>query len=346
MIIDHKQKGFGSDNHASVHPQVMQALLEANQAHAPSYGTDLWSERALLSFKKHFGPQAEAHFVFNGTAANVTALKAITQSFESVLCSDISHINVDECGAPEVMGGFKLVSLPSQNGKLALNDVKKALIRFGDQHYAQPRVLSLTQPTELGTCYTMNELQDLIQLAHSHNLYVHIDGARLTNACVSLKKTWQEMTSDLGVDVVSFGGTKNGLMMGEAVIFLNPHLGKNYKYIRKQAMNLPSKTRFIAAQFLAYFENNLGYQIAEHSLHQAQKLYAGLKEVRSLQITQPVESNAVFAIIPKSWLKTLREKYFFYVWDEHTYECRLMTSWDTTSEDIEGFIKMVRELDK
>jgi len=337
-------RGFGSDNHSGVHPQIFAALQKANEGHAPSYGTDDWSERATALFQKEFGPQTQVFFVFNGTAANTLSLRAMLSPYQSVLCSDMSHLHVDECGAPEFFAGCKLQALPCCDGKLSLSTLKEALIRRGDQHYSQPRVVSLTQPTELGTCYSLQEMKEITSWAHQEGLLVHIDGSRLSNAATFLKVSFQELTTDLGVDVVSFGGTKNGLMMGEAVLFLNPDLAKNFKYIRKQSAQLPSKTRFLAAQFETYLSHGLWKEISGHSCEMAEQLYQGLKSVPGFEITASRQSNAVFVKIPKEYVKLLREKFFFYVWNEKTFECRLMTSWDTTKEDIESFLTLAKNL--
>lgn len=337
-------RGFGSDNHAGVHPRILASLAEANQGHAPSYGTDEWTAKALLKFQEHFGSQAQVFFVFNGTAANVTALRALAKPYQSVFCTDVSHINVDECGAPEFLAGCKLIPLPSVDGKLTVSELEKAFVRRGDQHYSQTQILSLTQPTEVGTVYSLEELKSLIRWAQERQLKVHIDGARLANAAAALQISFKELTTDLGVDVVSFGGTKNGLMMGEAVIFLNKELARDFKYIRKQSGQLPSKSRFIACQFLSYFQNDLWRDIANHSLQMAQVLHAAVCKIPGVEVTQKPQSNAVFAKIPGAWVKPLREKYFFYVWNETTFECRWMTSWDTERSDIEGFSKALKEL--
>lgn len=337
-------RGFGSDNHAPIHPAIFQSLSKVNQHHSPSYGTDPITHAAVLEFQKHFGSQTQVHFVFNGTAANVLSLRTLTQGFESVLCSDVSHIHVDECAAPEAGAHVKLLALPSTDGRLQLADLKKALVRRGDQHFSQIRVVSLTQPTELGTTYSLEELRTIIEWAHSQELFVHIDGARLANAVVSLNTNFHELCTHLHVDVVSFGGTKNGLMMGEAVLILNPKLGAHFKYFRKQLGQLPSKGRFLAAQFLAYFENDLWKEMATHSLQAAQHLREAVSGIPGVKITRPTQSNAVFAQVPAAWVKKLREKYFFYVWDEATFECRWMTSWDTQTEEILGFAQYLKEL--
>lgn len=336
-------KGFGSDNHSGVHPQLMQALVQCNVDHAPSYGTDDQSELAIQSFKKFFGAQTKVFFVFNGTACNVLALKSVMKTHESILCSSVSHLHLDECGAPEFFAG-KLNTLPHENGKISLATLQKSIIRKGDQHYSQPRVVSLTQPTELGTCYSLEEIKSITAWAHSQDLYVHIDGARLANAVHELKTTFKGMTTDLGVDLVSFGGTKNGLMMGEAILVLNPNLGADLKYIRKQAAQLPSKTRFIAAQFHSYLSTDLYKTISNHSCAMAERLFQNLKTIPEIEITNPRQSNAVFAKIPKNWIKSLKEKFFFYVWDETTFECRLMTTWDTTENQVDDFTNLIREL--
>lgn len=338
------KRGFGSDNHSGVHPQILASLSLANIEHAPSYGTDEWTEKAVEEFRKHFGPQAQIFFVFNGTAANVTALRALTKPFQSVFCSDVAHIHVDECGAPELIAGCKLLPLPSVNGKISINELEKAFVRRGDQHFSQTQVLSITQPTELGTTYSIVELKTLISWAKERKLYVHIDGARLANAAIYLNKSFKEITTDLGVDVVSFGGTKNGLMMGEAVIFLNKELSQDFKYIRKQTTQLPSKSRFIACQFQAYFSNDLWRSIAHHSHEMALYLYESVRTIPGIEVREVPQSNVVFAKIPGSWVKKLREHYFFYVWDENTFECRWMTSWDSKKEDIDGFVKLLKEL--
>jgi len=338
-------RGFGSDNHSGVHPLLMKAISAANEEHAPSYGTDEWSARAKNVFKEHFGPKAETHFVFNGTGANVTALRSMILPWQSCLVSSQSHLNVDECGAPDVFAG-KLLSLPTSDGRLSLEQLEAALIRQGDQHFAQIRAVSLTQPTELGTCYSLSEISAICDWAHKNQLYVHVDGARLANAVASLKSSFTEMFLKTGVDIVSLGGTKNGLLMGEAVVILNPALQGQFSYIRKQSMQLPSKTRFISAQFETYLGTELWKEIANHSLAMAQLLRKSTSNFPSVKITQATQSNAVFACIPKDWVSKLREKYFFYVWDAASTECRWMTSWDTQPEDISGFTNALSELEK
>ncbi len=341
-------KGFGSDNHSGVHPELLKEMIACNFEHQPSYGTDSLTQKARFEFKKLFGEQAEVLFVFNGTACNVLALQFLTRRYESIFCSNVSHLHMDECGAPEFFAG-KLITLPSSEGKIKLEDLKKFLIRKGDQHYSQSKVISLTQSTEMGTCYSLSEIKEITTWAHQNGLRVHIDGARLTNAIAYLGCTFKEMTTDLGVDVVSFGGTKNGFLFGEAIVVLDSQLAQksiqDLKFIRKQSAQLPSKTRFIAAQFMRYFTDHLYLEIAEHSLKMAERLFQGLQKIKSVQLTCPRQSNAVFVILPQPWIKKIRDQYFFYVWNEQTFECRLMTSWDTTENEIDGFIDLVQSLE-
>lgn len=337
-------RGFGSDNHSGVHPDILEGLISANRDHAPSYGTDDWTHQAQEIFRQHFGPATEIFFVFNGTAANVLSLRAMAKPYQAILCGDTSHLHVDECGAPEFFSGCKLWPLPTKNGKLQIPDLEKNLIRRGDQHFSQMSVLSITQPTELGTVYSIDETRALAKWAHQNKILVHVDGARLANACISLNQNFRQITTDLGVDVVSFGGTKNGLMMGEAVLFLNPSLAKEFMYLRKQSAQLPSKTRFISSQFISYFKNDLWKKVATHSTQMAQYLYQQVKDLPGVEVTQAVQSNAVFARIPQSWVGPLRKEVFFYVWDENTFECRWMTSWDTEKSDIDRFAKKLKEL--
>lgn len=338
------KRGFGSDNHAPIHPALLESLHKVNVGHYPSYGNDPWTEEALSCFREHFGPRTEASFVFNGTAANTLAIKACLQSFQAVICSDISHLFWDECGAPEYIAGTKLIPAKTQDGKIVVELLDDLWLRRGDQHYAQAQMISITQPTEVGTVYTVDELNKIIQWAKSKNILVHMDGARLGNAAFYLNQKFSAFTTDLGVDILSFGGSKNGFMLGEAVLFLRPELYNNFKYIRKQCLQLPSKSRFIASQFKAYFENNLWRDIARNSCEKAQLLARELEVFAQLKIVYPVQSNAVFVQIPQKWIKKLREDYFFYVWNEKDFTCRLMMCWDTQDEDIQGFVAQIRNI--
>ncbi len=336
-------RGFGSDNHAPVHPRILQNLSLCNVGHAPSYGTDEWTQKAIQEFQKQFGAKAEVFFVFNGTAANVLALRAGLKRFETVLCSDHAHLHHDECGAPEFFAG-KLQLIKSTDGKISAQDIEESLIRRGDQHYSQAQMVSITQPTEVGTCYSLDEIKAISDVCKKHGLILHVDGARLANSVSFLNTNFEELFTKTGADLVSFGGTKNGLMFGEAVVILNSQLARGFNYIRKQSAQLPSKSRYIAAQFLAYFQDDLYLQIARHGHQMAKLLERGLQELqrqhpeKGPRVVYPVQSNAVFAKIQKEHLKPLRNHSFFYVWDEKTHVCRLMCSWDTQATDIESFL--------
>lgn len=337
------QRGFGSDNHSGVHPEILAAITAANTGHAPAYGTDPISEAAYALFREHFG-DVSVFFVFGGTAANVLALATLAQPFEAILCSDCAHIQVDECGAPERFIGAKLLLGQAPHGKLHPDALRPHLIRGGDQHFAQPRVLSITQPTELGTVYSLDELRALAAFAQAHHLKVHMDGARLVNAAAALDVPLRDIVQAANVDVLSFGGTKNGLLMGEAVVFFNKDAARTFKYTRKQGMQLPSKMRFVAAQFCAFLGTDLWRRNALHANAMAQALAAEIRAVPGVQITQAVDANAVFARLPAAWVKPLRERAFFYIWDEHTHEARFMTTFDTELRDITAFGTAMRSL--
>ncbi len=335
--------GFGSDNHSGALPEVIAALSKCNVGHQPSYGTDEITRAAeKLILAKLGSTKGEVHFVFNGTAANVLALDCLVESHHSVLVADSSHLYVDECAAPEKHIGCKLIPVPTVEGKLTPQLLKPFVIRRGDQHFAQVKAISITQPTELGTVYSLEELAELKKFASENKLQLHLDGARLFNAAASLSCTLKDLVE--GFDVVALGGTKNGLVFGEAVVILNSELSKDFKYRRKQAMQLPSKTRFIAAQFQALFENDLWSKTAKHVNQIAKDLESKLKTLHYVKITRPTQANAVFAILPREIIKELREKFFFYVWDEHTFEVRLMTTFDTTAEHISGFVAEIERL--
>lgn len=330
--------GFASDNNSGVLPEIMAAMASVNHGHLPSYGDDPVTNAAEREFKKRFGSESEVFFVFNGTAANVLSLSTLVRSFESVFCAETSHLENDECGAHENLLGSKLVTLKTENGKITVNELKRRFVRRGDQHHAQQRAISITQPTELGTVYSLSELEAISQFAKQQGLYVHMDGARFSNACVSLGVSFEEMTRKVGVDILSFGGTKNGLMAAEAIVILNPKLAPNFKYLRKQSMQLASKMRFISAQFLAYLEDDLWKKTATHALSMAQLLRNGAEGLPGVTVSYPVQSNAVFVRVPRELIQPLRDKYFFYVWDETTFECRWMTTFDTSEALVKDFI--------
>jgi threonine aldolase len=338
------KRGFASDNNSGIHPEILNAISQANQGHAVGYGGDELTEKARQRFKQEFGEQTEVFFVFNGTGANVLGLSTLTQSFNSIICADTAHIQVDECGAPEKLTGCKLLPVETVKGKISPEGIKKYLHGFDFEHHSQPKVISISQVTELGTVYSLEEIKAITSLAHEYGLFVHMDGARLANAAVALNLPFRTFTVDAGVDALSFGGTKNGMMMGEAVLFFNPELAKFTKYIRKQSMQLYSKMRFVSAQFLAYFENDLWKRNAAHSNNMAKLLETEVKKITAIQLTQEVEANGVFAIVPSEIIPKLQEKYFFYMWDESRSEVRWMTSFDTHEDDIYAFAALIKSL--
>lgn len=338
------KRSFASDNNAGVHPEIIDALKTANDGHVIAYGSDPITARAMELFQKHFGSDVGVYFVFGGTGANVLGLKAITQPHHAIFCADTAHVNVDECGAPEKFTGCKLITIPTADGKLRAEQIKPLLHGIGVEHHVQPRVISISQATEMGTVYTRDELKTLAAFAHDHGLLLHVDGARLANAAVALNHTFKEITTDAGIDVLSFGGTKNGMMYGEAVVFFDKSRAADFKYIRKQGMHLPSKMRFISTQFEALLSGDLWRRGAAHANRMAQVLGSELAKVPKIKLTQPVESNGVFATIPKEYIPALQEKYFFYVWDEAISEVRLMASFDTSEDDVQDFIGFVKQI--
>ena len=339
-----KARSFASDNYAGAHPVVLDAVLKANEKHAISYGEDEYTAGAIREFKALFGDNIEVFFVYNGTGANVLGLSALTQSFNSILCSDCAHINVDESTAPEKFTGCKLVTIHSTDGKIRPQQVLDKIQRLGDQHHPQAKVISISQSTEFGTVYTPEEIKALSAIAKEKGLYLHMDGARIANAAVALNKEPAAFTRDAGVDVLSFGGTKNGLLFGEAVIFFKPELAHSAKFLRKQAMQLHSKMRFISVQFETLLSQDLWKKNALHSNAMAKMLATELKKIPAVKFTQPVEANGIFATLPANVIPALQQHYPFYVWNEKTHEVRLMCSWDTTEEDVDGFVGKLKEL--
>jgi threonine aldolase len=336
-----ERPGFASDNHAGVHPDVLASIADANAGHAASYGGDPWTAGALQRFREHFGPAAEAFPVFNGTAANVLCLEAMTQPWEAVVCARTAHLNVDECGAPE-RAGRKLLAVDTPDGRLEPEMVAPLLQRIGDEHVSQPRVISITQSTELGTVYAPDAIAALADWAHAHDMLLHLDGARLANAAAALGCSLGALTTDVGVDAVSFGGTKNGAMGAEAVVLLRAGLAAGFLYRRKQAMQLGSKLRYVSAQLDALLTNDLWRRNAEHSNAMAQRLANGVRDIDGVHMTQPVEANVVFAIIDPAVTERLQRDWPFYVWDENTGEVRWMAAWDTTPEDVDAFAADIR----
>jgi len=336
-------RGFASDNNAGVHPEILEAIARANQGHVVAYGDDPYTRSAIAKFQEQFGDDIDVFFTFNGTGANVLGLQALNRSYHAVLCSDYAHIYTDECGAPEKHTGCKLIPLPHQDGKITLDSVRHAYHGIGDQHHVQTRVISITQASEMGTVYQPEEIQALARFAHERGMFLHMDGARIANAAVSLGQTLRKATRDLGVDVLSFGGTKNGIMGGEAVVFFNRALSADFLYLRKQGMQLASKMRFIAAQFEALLTNDLWKRSAEHANRMARVLESEVRKIPEVRVVWKVECNGVLAQIPKHAIEKIKEKYFFYPWIEEDGIVRWMCAFDTTEADVREFVKCVAE---
>ena len=336
-------RSFASDNNAGIHPDVVKAILAANQGHAVGYGDDRYTESAVGKFKQHFGADIDVFIVFNGTAANCLSLKALTDSYHAVICTEAAHIYTDECGAPEKFTGCKLIPISTDDGKLTVDAVRRACHGLGDQHHVQPRVISITQASEMGTVYRPEEIKTLARFAHKRAMFLHMDGARIANAAASLGLTLRQATRDLGVDVLSFGGTKNGLMGAEAVVFFDKKLSHNFQYLRKQGMQLASKMRFISVQLDCLLSNDLWLRNARHANRMAQLLQKGLSDIPEVKIVYDVEANGVFAKIPAHAIARLQERYFFYVWNEEESVVRWMCSFDTTEEDVKRFVRFVAE---
>jgi threonine aldolase len=337
-------RGFASDNNSGAHPAILEAIAKANEGHVLAYGSDPFTLSASKKIQALFSGFSEVYFVFNGTAANVLALSAMTEPFHAVLCTENAHIHVDECGAPETFTGCKLLTAPSPDGKLTIAQLDRMYIGIGDQHHVQPKVVSVSQSTEMGTVYSSAELTELAAWAHERKMYLYVDGARIANAVASLGCSISDLLEKSGVDAFSFGGTKNGLVLGEAVVFLNKGLAENFKFRRKQGMQLASKMRYLACQFEAMFEDGLWLATAAHSNRMAKLLEEGMRELPGVKITQKVEANGVFAILPREAVAKLQEQSFFYVWNHVTGEVRWMCSWDTSEEDVRSFVTKARTL--
>jgi len=342
-----ERRGFASDNHAGAHPEVLAAVAAANEGHASAYGEDRYTAALRERFREHFGADAEVFPVFNGSGANVACLDAATRSYESAICTEQAHMNVDECGAPERIAGTKLLTVATEHGKLSPDDLGRWEHRRGDDHFPQPRLVSITQSTELGTVYTLEETRAIAAAAHELDLLLHVDGARLANAAASLHASLAELTTGSGVDLVSFGGTKNGLLFGEAVVFCRPGLGEGFAFVRKQLAQLASKMRFISAQFEALLADDLWLRSARHANEMAARLAERVGDLDGLEIVHPVEANAVFARLPRAAIDRLLEawpyEHPFYVWDETENVVRWMCAWDTRPEDVDEFAAAVAE---
>lgn len=338
------KRGFASDNNSGVHPAVMEEIIRVNSGHTVGYGDDPFTERAKEMLRMELGEQAEVYFVFTGTGANVLGLAGVTRSWNSVVTAHTAHIETDECGAPEKFTGCKLLPVDTSDGKLRPEMLDRHMHGFDFEHHSQPAVISISQVTEMGTVYTAEEVKALADYAHGYGLLLHMDGARIANAAVSLGLPFRAFTTDAGVDILSFGGTKNGMMYGEAVCYLKPGLAQGFKYLRKQGMQLASKMRFIGAQYTAYLTGGLWKECAAHANLMAAALEKQLREISGVKITQKVEANGIFIIMPGKVAERLRREYFFYPWNEQLSEYRLMTSWDTTSDDVDKFIQRLKAI--
>jgi threonine aldolase len=338
------KKSFASDNYAGIHGDILNSIIEANQGHAIAYGEDDYTKSAVEIFKEHFGADVSVYFVTTGTAANVLGLSLLLKPYQSILCAESAHINVDEAGALENYTGSKLLTIKTIDGKITVKDIEHQLSAIGNQHKTQPKVVSITQGTELGTVYTPEEIKNITDFAHAHEMYVHMDGARLSNAAAALNVSLAALTGEVGIDLLSFGGTKNGMMLGEAVIFFNKVVANDFQYIRKQGMQLVSKMRFISTQFIALLSNDLWRKNALHANAMAKLLEKLIAEIPQIKISRPVTINAVFAYVNPMYIPVLQEKYSFYVWDESTSEVRWMTSFDTSEEDVIEFVNHIKHV--
>jgi len=335
-------KSFASDNYAGIDPDILQAIIEANQGHVPSYGNDEFTHKAIELLKKSFGEDSVCYFVFNGTAANTLSLKAITRSHQSIICADSAHIASQEVGSVVNLCGCSLVIIPNKLGKISVEDIQEAYSKatMWGRHNNKPCVVSIAQTTEFGTIYSLDELREISSVCKKNNMLLHIDGCRLANAAVSLGKSLKEITKDIGADVITFGGTKNGMLFGEAIIFFRKELADEFEYIQKQGLQLSSKTRFLSAQFIPYLEKNIWHKNALHANQMCLKLAEGLKKNPEIKLAYPVESNQIFAYFPKDVIDKTLDKIPYYVWDEQTNLVRLVTSFDTTESEIDKFIKL------
>ncbi|GIH93162.1 threonine aldolase family protein [Planobispora siamensis] len=335
-------KSFASDNHAGVHPAILTAIAEANAGDAPAYGADPWTEAMEDAFRAEFGDQATAYAMFNGTGANVVGLGLMLRPYDSVLCPATAHINTHEGGAAERVLGAKLVLCPTDDGKITVDDIRDHLSVIGNTQYAQPRVLSISQVTECGTAYTAEEIAELAEFLHSRGLFLHMDGARLANAAAELGCSMRALTADAGVDVLSFGGTKNGAMGAEALVILRPELDPPALFLRKQGMQLASKMRFVSVQLTALLTDGLWRENAAHANAMAHRLADGVSDLPGVSLRWPVQSNAVFPALPEKAITELQQRYLFHMWDANENVVRWVTSFDTTPEEVDTFVSDIR----
>ncbi|MFJ5105688.1 MULTISPECIES: threonine aldolase family protein [unclassified Glutamicibacter] len=341
---DSSIRGFASDNYSGVHPRIMDAIARANGGHQISYGEDQYTEELGNVARNAFGPEAQIFPVFNGTGANVIALQSLLPRWGAVICASSAHINVDENGAPERIGGFKLLQVDTPDGKLTPELIDQEAWGWGDEHRAQPLAVSITQATELGTLYTPGEIKAITDHAHKLGMKVHLDGSRLSNAAASLGVPLRALTTDVGVDIVSLGGTKNGILLGEGILTLRSELAQDLKYLRKMNMQLGSKLRFISAQLIELYGTDLWRELASHSNAMAAKLSQAVEEIDGVQLVYPTQANGVFAQLPTEVSDQLREHFRFYDWDRAASQVRWMCSFDTTEEDVAAFIAKLHEL--
>ncbi len=338
-----KHRSFASDNNAPVAPDILQAIIDANDGDAVGYGDDPWTQRAIAKFKAHFGEETDVYFAFNGTGANVVALSCVTRPWEAVLAPATAHIQTDECGAFERFTGSKVIPIPTADGKLRIADLEPYLLGGHGEHFPQPRAITVSMTTEYGDVYEPEELRELCTFAHRRGLIVHVDGARIANAAAALGSTPRAITKDLGVDILSFGGTKNGLMGGEAICFFNPvHSAQAAPFARKQGMQLASKMRYISAQFDALLTDDRWLRFASHANAMAQRLLTGVRDIAGVEITRPVRANAIFAKMNRAAIERAQESFFFYLFNEALPEVRWMTHWATSESDIDAFVAAIR----
>ena len=335
---------LGSDNHSGIHPQILAAIYNANTGFCPAYGDDSLTMKVLEQIKELFGGNCDAWFVITGTGANILCLQSVMHSYNAIFCARSAHINTDECGAVQKFTQGRLLPIETADGKLTPKLIAPHLSGNRDQHHSQAKIISISQSTEYGTLYTLRELKDLADFAHQHNMFLHIDGARLANAAAALNCSLKEMTKDITADIVSFGGTKNGLLCGEAIISFRPELTSSMRFYRKQASQLLSKMRFISAQFQAYLEDDLYLKNALSANAMAKLLAERLNEIPELTLTQEVTVNSVFVVLPRQIIEPLQQKYHFYTWNEEKNEVRLMCSFNTTDKHIENFILDLKAL--
>lgn len=333
---------FSSENFAGVHPEIMQALTDANKGHEPSYGNDGHTAHAVRLFKRHFGEDTDVYFTFNGTGANNFGLACVTEKFQSIFCSDVAHLYVDESTAPESFAGCRLYPVPSQDGKINANDLKFAIKRRGDIHHPQPGVVSITQPTEYGTVYDLSELRSIKKVCTEYGMLLHVDGARFFNAAAYLRLSLKTLSKDAGIDILTLGGTKAGMMFGEAVIFFGKASGNSYRFHLKRSMQLASKQRFIAAQFIALFENDRWHRIALYTNNLANKFVRQVSDIKSIKVAYPVQTNAVFLKMSKPLFEKMQAHASFYYWKEWQNEARIIFSFDNTEQQVETFVDLLK----